>query len=404
MGWRRIAIIAVIAIVGAGGLWWAFTPQPIPVDLETVERGTLIVTIDDEGVARVRETYEISMPIGGDVQRLPLEVGDRVEAGTIVASIVPQLSGFLDERSRAEAEAAVRTAEAAASSAETEIAGAGAELAYWETEVDRANRLLERGLTTQQAAEQAQLELERAKVRLSNARSLSELRQRQLEQAQVRLMEPTEESQPTRRLDVEAPAAGEVLEVSNASARSLPAGAPLLTIGDPRDLEIVVDLLSEDAVRIRGQQTGAPARISNWGGDRDLEARVHQIEPIGFTKISALGVEEQRVRVHLDILEDPEVWRELGHLYQVFVRIQVERVDDAVLAPNSALFRLEEDWALYAVAEGRAQVRVVEIGVRDARFAEVKSGLEAGEQVIVHPSDRVADGVLVEDRRILEQP
>jgi len=131
---------------------------------------------------------------------------------------------------------------------------------------------------------------------------------------------------------------------------------------------------------------------------------VHQIEPIGFTKISALGVEEQRVRVHLDILDDPDEWRQLGHLYQVFVRIEVERVEDAVLAPNSALFRLEEDWALYAVSEGRAEVRRVEIGSRDARYAAVKSGLEAGEQVIVHPSDRIADGVLVEDRQALAQP
>ncbi len=404
MGWRRIAIIAVIAIVGAGGLWWAFTPQPIPVDLETVERGTLVVTIDDEGVARVRATYDISMPIGGDVQRIPLEVGDRVEAGTIVASIVPQLSGFLDERSRAEAEAAVRTAQAAANSAGTEISGAEAEMAYWTSEVDRSNRLLARGLTTQQAADQAQLELDRANLRLSNAKALLELRQRQLEEAQVRLMEPGGDTRLTRRLDVEAPVSGEVLEVSNASARSLPAGAPLLTVGDPRDLEVVVDLLSGDAVRIKGQEAGAPARISNWGGDKDLDARVHQIEPIGFTKISALGVEEQRVRVHLDILDDPDEWRQLGHLYQVFVRIEVERVEDAVLAPNSALFRLEEDWALYAVSEGRAEVRRVEIGSRDARYAAVKSGLEAGEQVIVHPSDRIADGVLVEDRQALAQP
>lgn len=404
MDWRRIAIIAVIVLAGGGALWWAFTPQPIPVDLETVERGTLIVTIDDEGVARVRATYDISMPIGGDVQRIPLEVGDRVEAGTIVASIVPQLSGFLDERSRAEAEAAVRTAEAAASSAETEIAGAEAEVAYWASEQDRSQRLLDRGLTTQQSADQAQLELDRAEVRLSNAKALFELRQRQLEQAQVRLMEPGGDTRLTRRLDVEAPVSGEVLEVSNASARSLPAGAPLLTIGDPRDLEIVVDLLSGDAVRIKGRETGAPARISNWGGDRDLDARVHQIEPIGFTRISALGVEEQRVRVHLDILDDPDEWRQLGHLYQVFVRIEVERVEDAVLAPNSALFRFDDGWALYAVSEGRAELRRVEIGARDARYAEAKSGLEAGERVIVHPSDRIADGVLVEDRQVLEQP
>jgi len=398
MGWRRILLLVVVVVAAAGGAWWAFRPQPIAVDMATLGRGTLIVTVDDEGVVQVRDTYQVSTPIGGDVQRIPLEVGDRVEAGTIVASIVPQLSGFLDERSRAEAEAAVRTAEASLTSAQSEITGAQTDIEYWKAEVARSERLLERGLTTQQAAEQARLERDRASVRLTNAQATLELRRRQLEQAQTALIDPTQSDSPSRRLNLTAPISGTVLEVSNESARSLVAGTPLLTIGDPDNLEVVVDLLSEDAVRIKQTGTNAPAWIDAWGGDVELLAQVHQVEPIGFTKVSALGVEEQRVRVHLDILSDHAEWRQLGHLYRVFVRIQVERVDDAVLVPTAALFRDGEDWAVYAVDQDRAVLRKLVLGARDSQSAEVKSGLDTGDRVILHPNDQIADATLVVDR------
>lgn len=398
MGWRRIAMIAAIVLAIGAGFWWSFAPQPAAVDLAAAERGTLIVTIDDEGVVQIRDTYQISMPIGGDVQRIPLHVGDRVEAGMVVASIVPQLSGFLDERSRAEAEAAVRTAEASVMSAQTDVSGAESEFAYWQSEWDRTQRLLDRGLTTLQAAEQTRLQLDRAEVAIESAKTLLELRQRQLEQAEARLIEPDSAERLDRRFDLEAPASGHVLEVANESARSLPSGAPLLTIGDPNNLEVVVDLLSEDAVRIKATGGGAPAWIDAWGGDTELVAQVRQIEPMGFTKVSALGVEEQRVRVHLDILSDPAEWENLGHLYRVFVRIQAERIDDAVLAPTAALFRDGEDWALYAVVDGTAELRRIEIGARDARFAEVISGIGEGDKVILHPTDTIEDGKLVIDR------
>lgn len=400
MKWRQIVLIVLVVGVGAVAVWWAFLPQPIGVDLATIERGTLIVTVDDEGVVQIRDTYQISTPIGGAVQRTPFRVGDHVENNAVVASIVPQLSGFLDERSLAEAQAAVRAAEAAVMSAQTDIVGADSELAFWKSEEDRTGRLLERGLATEQAYEQARFQLARREVLLANAGAALELRQRQLEQAEARLLEPDGSDQRTNRYDIHSPVAGQVLEIANESTRSLPSGAHLLTIGDPRNLEVVVDLLSTDAVRV---MAGAPAVVDGWGRDVALSAEVHRIEPIGFTKISALGIEEQRVRIHLDILSDPDLWYALGHLYRVFVRIETTRVEDAALVPTAALFRDGDTWALFTHEDGLAKLHHVSLGARDSGFAEALEGVEPGMQVILHPNDGIVDGGLIADRAALQE-
>lgn len=400
MKWRQIALIALVVIAVAAGAWWAFRPQPIGVDLATVERGTLIVTVDDEGLVQIKDTYQISTPIGGDVQRTPFSVGDHVEDNAVVATIMPQLSGFLDERSLTEAQAAVRAAEAAVVSAKTDISGAQAELFYWQNEVDRTKKLLDRGLATEQQAEQAQLQLDRRNVQVSNTRAVLRLRQRQLEQAEARLIEPNNNGQREVSYDIRSPVAGQVLEIANQSTRSLPTGAHLLTIGDPHNLEIVVDLLSTDAVRI---VSGAPAIIDGWGRDIKLVAQVRRIEPIGFTKISALGIEEQRVRVQLDILSDPDIWQSLGHLYRVFVRIQTEKVDDALLVPTAALFRDDNDWAVFTHEDGIARLHRLVLGIRDSGFAEVLEGIEPKASVILHPNDRIVDGGLIVSRATLRE-
>jgi len=396
---RNIILTLIVIALVAGGLYWAFRPQPIGVDAASIATGTLVVTVDDEGVAKIRDTYKVSTPIGGDVQRIPFTVGDLISEGDVVATILPQLSGFLDERARAEAEAAVRAAEAAVASARAEVAGATTALEYQQNEVERTSTLRERGIVTDQAAERVKFELENRQTLLDNAEATLELRLRQLEQAEVRLLEPDNLDRRTIRYDIRAPATGQVLEIDNESARSLPIGAHLLTIGDPGNLYIEVDLVSTDAVKV---VTGAPATITGWGQETPLEAVVRRIEPIGFTKVSALGIEEQRVRVHLDITSDPELWQTLGHLYRVFVQIETGRYEDSLLVPTSALFRQDDDWAAYTIDGEVAKLNILQLGARDAGFAVVEEGLAAGDQVIVHPSDTITDGGLVIDRALLE--
>ena len=395
MKWRTIILIVlIVAAVVVGGVW-AFRPQPIGVDLAEISQGSLSVTVGDEGVAQIRDTYEVSTPIGGDVERIPFTVGDLINKDQVVATIVPQLSGFLDERSLAEAEAAVRAAEAAVTSAKADVDAAQRAVAYQEAELDRTTHLGERGLVTQQVADQAQFELDRRQSALTNAQANLDLRERQLEQAQARLIEPTSLDRRATRFDVMAPADGQVLEIANENARSLPAGSKLMTIGDPHNLDIVVDLVSSDAVRV---VAGDVATITGWGGDVPIAAQVRRVEPIGFTKVSALGIEEQRVRVRLDITSPKELWQSLGHLYRVFAEIEVERYDIATLVPSSALFRIDNEWAAY-VADGEvARLRMLELGARDTGWAVVEAGLEPGDHVIVHPSDQIVDGSFIADR------
>lgn len=396
MRWGRVAVIGIAAVAAAAALWWAFQPQPLAVDSAPVVTGNLVVTVDEEGLARIRNVYEISTPVYGELLRLPVEVGDAVEAGETIATILPQESELLDPRSRAEAEAVVRAAEDAVLSGESDLRLAQSELEYWQTEAARKERLLERGIATLQAVQQARLELARRESLSANAEAGLEMRRHQLEQAEARLdvFDPARAADGVRR-EVLAPADGRVLRIHNESGRNLAAGTPIMEIGQPDDLKIVVDLLSADAIRI---SVGAPATVSGWGEDRELRAQVSRIEPIGFTKVSALGVEEQRVLVHLDLLDPPEDRARLGHLYRVFVRIESQRVSGATLLPTAALFRAGDAWSVFAVEEGRAQRRTIEIGARTAETVEVVDGIAAGASVIIHPSDLLADGSAVKPR------
>ena len=216
-----------------------------------------------------------------------------------------------------------------------------------------------------------------------------------LQQAVAGLLKSAPSTTVDTRRDVLAPAPGEVLRIDNDSGRSVVAGTPLLQIGQPDDLEIVVDLLSADAVRI---MVGAPAIVSGWGGEQELKARVARIEPTGFTKVSALGVEEQRVPVHLDLLDPVESRPRLGHLYRVFVRIEAQRVADAVLVPTAALFRTDNEWSAFVVEDGKALLRPVKVGARTSDMAEAVEGVNVGASVIVHPNDQLVDGAPVKPR------
>ena len=393
---RSVAVLALAAIV-VGGTVYAMWPRPEPVDLASVLRAPLEVTINEEGVTRIRDVYVVSAPVPGRFSRTPREVGDRVVADeTLVAVIRPTLPTFLDQRGRREAEARVRAAEAAVKLGEAEVRQAKAEWEFASGDLARAERLAKTSTISQRALDQARLDVEvRAAVHAKASADLA-VRRQELESARARLIEPGDEAagrdDTNCCIDIRAPIDGEVMRIVTESEQIIPAGTPLLEIGDPDNLELTVDLLSTDAVQVR---PGALAMIERWGGEAMLRARVRRIDSAGFTRVSALGIEEQRVRVTLDPVGDEEIWSQLGHDYRIYARIVVWQGDDVLQVPLSALFRHGDDWAVFRVAGGRARRAGVTLGQRNDRVAEVTGGLEAGEEVIVHPSDVVDDGVAV---------
>ncbi|MFW5680449.1 MAG: efflux RND transporter periplasmic adaptor subunit [Pseudomonadota bacterium] len=357
------------------------------------------MTVDEEGETRIREIYTVSAPVDARVLRNPQEAGDPVVGGeTVVAVLRPELPTILDDRTRSELEANVRAAEAALRLAEAELRRSLAERDYWQEQLLRDSQLRARGALSAQGLDRTRLELAIREAAVATAEASIELKHQELGRARALLLEPSDVAAadaPGCCLHLLAPADGRILELLVESEQVVTSGTALLTTGDPRDLEIVVELLSTDAVRIR---EGAEARIEDWGEARPLAAVVRRIEPRGFTEVSALGIEEQRVRVILDLVDEPAAWTHLGHGFRVFARILVERIEDAPLLPLGALFRTGDAWTVYVADQGRARLREVEIGARDGRGAVVTAGLEVDERVVLYPSDRVGEGVPLTER------
>lgn len=401
--WRRRAIWGAVILVIGVMIVYGFQPEAIPADLTKLARGKLVVTVDDEGVARIRDVYTVSAPIPGRVLRSPLKVGDKVEKGkTIVASILPSDPAFLDVRNRLAAEATVKAAEAALKLSKASVTSAEAELRFAESDLKRAQRLEPRGAITERKLERAKIDVQTRKASLASAKAQVNMREREVERARANLTEPGKPEKDANgrakagsRVNITAPVSGYVLKVTTESENVVPAGTPLVDLGNLRDLELYADLLSSDAVRIR---IGAEAYVEGWGG-KMLHAKVTRIEPAGFKKISALGVEEQRVNVRLDLVDPPTAWDQLGHDYRVFVRIVVEKADNALVVPLSALFRRGEEWAVFKVEDGVAKLTSIKLGARNLRHAAIREGLKEGDIVIVHPNDRIADGVQVVKRQ-----
>lgn len=402
----RNFVIGALVLAGVGAAGYQISrPVVVPVDIATAARGSLEVTVNADGMTRIKDVYEVSAPVSGQVLRAPVKIGDAVVAGTtVVARIQPGEPAFLDERARAQAEAAVAQAEAAQLLAEASLRAAEADLNNAQRQFDRIYALHERQATSDAQLDAAEVALDVAGAQFDSARATQRMRESELAAARAVLVEPTGDG--TAKPDttaccitLTAPVSGQVLSVVNESARMVSAGTPLLTIGPRNDLEITVDLLSTDAVRIAA---GAQAYVERWGGDETLMATVAEIEPAAFTKISALGIEEQRVKVRLDFVTPPENRPSLGHNFRVYLRIIEWRGDDVLTLPISALFRENGDWAVFTVADGVAQLTPVEVGRRNTEVAQVLGGLDEGAVVITHPSDRVEDGVFVVDRETLE--
>jgi HlyD family secretion protein len=391
--WGPASLALLVALV------WLFRPAPVAVDLVTVARGPLRVSVSDEGETRVRDMYVVSAPVPGRMRRIELEAGDRVVADqTVVARIEPSDPTFLDVRSAAEARASANAAAAGRTHAEAQVRRAQAELDFARSELERIRALARSHTVSANDLDAAERRARTADAALGEARAELQVRESEYQVARARLMTPA-----SRRRDADcdcisvySPVSGDVLRIVTESEGVVQSGTPLVEVGDPIKLEVVVDLLSADAVRV---EPGQRVIIEAWGGPRPLEGRVRRVEPFGFTKISALGIEEQRVNVVIDIREPRQQWQRLGHGYRVEPRIVLWESPDVLKVPLSALFRQGEGWAVFVGQGGRATLREVEIGHENGLEAEILSGLEAGERVVLHPGDRVSPGARLEQRR-----
>lgn len=377
----------------------AFLPQPVQIDAAEVERGPMRVTVQDEGRTRVREEYVVSAPVGGQLLRVVYKPGAAVSTGETVARILPGEPAFLDSRALAEAQARVRSAEAVVSRARAELARAEEQLAYARTEAERITALRARELVSPGEYDRAQLELRTAQAARDAAAETVEQQVAQLEAAVAGLTQPGRRSGPDAIVEVISPVSGRVLRVARESASVIAAGAEILSIGDPENLEVVVEMLSTDAVQV---DAGAEVIMEDWGrGDEPLRGRVRLVEPYGFLKVSALGVEEQRVNVIVDFTGPPSEWSTLGHGFRVEAAVVTWEAPDVLKVPVAALFRRGGDWAVFRIVDGEARLTRVEIGRDNGEVAHLLSGLEAGDPVILYPGEQVTDGVAIE-RRIVE--
>ena len=390
---RRVLIsVAVVGGLLAVALW----PRRVPVETATLTRGPLMVTIDEEGVTRVRDRFVVSSPVGGRVLRIELEPGDPVKRGQIVARVRAEAPPLLDERTRAEGQAAIESARAALGRARAEEQRARATLSQLQRELTRLRELANSRVISAQELDAREAEAKVAEESVNAAVFAVQAATSELQRAQARVAAPgTDRS--GRVVSVQAPADGVVLKRLRESESVVPPGDPLVEIGDPHQLEIVADLLSTDAVRVK---PGARTVVEQWGGEKPLEARVRRIEPAGFTKISALGVEEQRVNVVIDFVDPAAAWAALGDAYRVVVRVVIWEAANVLKVPTGALFREGEQWAVYVVENDRARRAVVEVGHQTGQEAEVTSGLAEGARVVMHPGDTLANEARVVERSL----
>ena len=396
--WLRRGTWLLAGVIAAGVLVWAFAPRPVEVETATVTRGPFRKTVDEDGKTRVRDRYVVSAPIPGRLLRVDLKAGAEVEPGTLVARLAPAAPAPLDARTEFEYRERLGAAEAAQLRATANIERANVALEQAKAEEARTAKLADQGFTSRQALDNAQREVELKGKELAAAQFDGHAAQHQVAMARAALTRYRQDAGGKAlgtAWEIRSPVAGRVLRVVQESEAIVAAGAPILEIGDPRALEIVVDVLTADAAAIR---PGAAVELDHGGGTPLAPGRVRLVEPAAFTKISALGVEEQRVNVVIDFVAPPKAWGNLGDGHRVDARITVDTRDDAVQVPVSALFRHGDGWAVFAVSGGRARLQPVATGPRNGAVAVVLGGLDPGARVIAYPGDAVADGVQVKVR------
>lgn len=383
--------IAIIGVSLVALLVWGFWPQPVSVEMVAAQRGPMTVTIEEEGRTRVIDRYVISAPVDGVACRVQLDVGDPVSKDQPLLGVTPLASQVLDPRRRAEAEAAVAAATAAVAASHDQAEAAKARAAFYAAELGRLQPLAERGVISRDELDKARMNDITARASVRSALHAVEVARHELQAARS-VLEISAASPGAGVLDrvvVRSPIDGRVLKVDRECEGPVRTGDALLEVGDPSLLEVIVDLLSADAVKL---QPGTRVLFDRWGGEGQLEGVVRTVEPVGVTKVSALGVEEQRVRVVADFTSPPERWQRLGDGYRVEARFVLWSADQVLQIPAGSLFRHDGGWAVFAVEDGRAVLRPVRIGQRNGMTAQVIEGIDVGQTVILHPNDEVADG------------
>ena len=386
-----------MAAAVAAGLWLGFMPRAVPVDIAEVTRAPLAVTVEDEGKTRVRDRYLVSAPVAGYARRIDLKAGAAVSAGQVLAVIEPARSVPLDPRAQAQARAQERAAEAALAVAQNNARSAAAAAQLAQQELARTETLRQSNFVSAQALDAARNSDARAHAAAQAARHAVTVARFDLQAARAAVASTARLPAGARSeaLDVRAPAAGQVLKVFHESEGAVAAGQPLVEIGNPESLEVEVEVLSTQAVKIL---PGTKVILDRWGSDEPVAGTVRTVEPSGHTKVSALGVEEQRVWVIVDFTSPRQAWQRLGDGYRVEARFILWQGNNVLQLPSSALFHHGKGWAVFRVEDGRARLTPVEIGQRAGLATQVLSGLSAGDRVVSHPDESISDGVRVKGR------
>jgi len=390
-----IVIIITVGVILA--IVYGFMPKPVSVDLVKVSRGSLQVTVEEEGKTSVRDRFVLSAPVAGFMRRIKLDVGDHVQKGQALIELEPLKSNLLDPRSRAAAEAAVSSAEAALKVEEERGRAATADTEYAGKNFERIKKLYEGGYVAKDALEQAEAGAKRTEANLLSAKAAVKVARFELDRALTALRHSAAEDTRIQGkiVMIQSPVSGSILKIYRESEGVVQSGEPLIDIGDSEKLEVKVEVLSADAVKIR---PGTPVLFERWGGNSILSGKVRVVEPAGFTKISSLGVEEQRVFVIVDMTPSEKGEHRLGDGYRLEASFIIWEGKDVLQVPASALFRKQDGWAVFVVKNNKALKREVKVGQRTGLAAEILSGLAEGEEVISHPDNSIEDGTRVRPR------
>lgn len=389
----RTTVLILLGVAIVAALILAFRPQAVGVDVAMVDRGEVAVTVEEDGRTHFRNRYLLTAPVAGELSRITLRAGDPVESGATLVRIGGPASQIPDARTREQIELRIASAEIGVERATALAAAARAALLEAREELRRQQILVETGGGSTSILERAQALVEAREAEAEAAELGIRAAQGEVEDLRLTLARPA--SGGGEGVALRAPVNGVVLRVLRESAGAVAPGEPILEIGDPSEVEVVVDLLSADAARV---EEGAQGWVNGWGGEDPLPVHVRRVEPAGFTRISALGIEEQRVNVYLTLQDGALDSLRLGDGYRVEVEILLNQVEDALRVPTSALFRRGESWAVFRVEGETVRETPIEVGARSQTLAEVTSGLAEGDRVVVYPSDRVADGVRVRER------
>jgi HlyD family secretion protein len=398
---RTLFVIGVILVVVVATIY-GFLPKAVEVDLVAVSRGPLQVTIEEEGRTRLKERFVVSAPTAGYMRRIDAKVGDPVRKGQTVVALEPLRSQPLDPRSRAEAEATVFAAQAGLNAAIEKERAAAADADYMEKRLERIANLYSKRYVAQDQFDQTESEAKRARAAQFSAKAAVDVSRSELDRVKTVLKNfpPGGIAEKAHTVSVSSPVSGAVIKIYRESEGAVHVGEPLLEIGDSKNLEVRIELLSSDAVKIK---KGGEVLFKRWGGEGTLTGMVRIVEPAGFTKVSSLGVEEQRVLVIADITSPPETWRLLGDGYRLEAHFVVWEGKDVLQIPASGLFRSGKEWAVFVEDNGKVRQRTLEVGQRNGLTAEIISGLKEKEMLVVHPDDSIKNGTPIRPRRALKK-